>query len=232
MTLQETITPSLLLETSVILDRARRSTTTREPGGRRAPSFLFVRGAQSCAWAIHVDVAQRVANELDALASEEPAGTDWRAPPIHSERYAVLLAGEQPDFGPSFAFPDRMPEKNFDTCLVEDERLLAHHFSGWIPGEIDQGRAPVIAIVMGGAPVSVCFCARLSDSAAQAGVETATAYRGRGLAPQVTAAWASALRERGRIPMYRTAWTNRSSLAVARKLELSIQASVWVSSPR
>jgi hypothetical protein len=226
------LTAALIVETSVVLDHAHRSTTTREPGGRRAPSFLLVRGADACAWAINADVAPRIADELDARAREEPPGTDWRAAPIHRGRYAALLDGEQIDFGPSFAFPDRLPELARATCVVDDERLLARHFRGWIPGEIADGRAPVIAIVEDGAPVSVCFCARLGDSAAEAGVETAAPYRGRGLAPQVTAAWARAIRERGRTPLYRTSWTNRSSLAVARKLELSIQASVWSSSPR
>lgn len=224
-------TPSLVLETLVRLDRAGRSTTTREPGGGRAPSFSLVRGAQSCAWAVNVDVGPGVANELDALAREEPAGVDWRVPPLHSERYRVLLEGEQAFFGPSFAFPDQVHESDVDTCLIEDERLLAVHFRGWVPGEIAEGRAPVLAIVMDGAPVSVCFCARLGDAAAEAGVETATAYRGRGLAARVTAGWARAIRERGRIPMYSTSWENRSSLAVARKLELAIQASIWNSSP-
>jgi len=53
-----------------------------------------------------------------------------------------------------------------------------------------------------------CFCARRSDAAAEAGLETAEAFRGRGFGPRVTAAWAWAIRATGRIPLYSTAWTN------------------------
>jgi hypothetical protein len=228
----EAVTPSLLIETLVVLDRPHRSTTTREPGGQSAPSFLLARGAHSCAWAVNVDVPASIANELDALAREEPPGAEWHVPPVHSQRYRALLDGEQVFFGPSFGFPADVPFDGADTCIVEDERSLATHFRGWIPGEIAQGRSPVVAIVVDGAPVSVCFCARRGDLTAEAGVETAPAYRGRGLAPRVTAAWARALRASGRIPLYSTSWENHSSLAVARKLGLSTHATFWSSARR
>jgi predicted GNAT family acetyltransferase len=85
----------------------------------------------------------------------------------------------------------------------------------------------VVAIVKDGHPVSVCFCARKSDVAAEAGVETATAYRGRGFAGCVTNAWASLVRSSGLVPLYSTAWTNHASLAVARNLGLITYASCW-----
>jgi hypothetical protein len=43
----------------------------------------------------------------------------------------------------------------------------------------------------------------------------------------VTAAWAAAIRASGRIPLYSTSWSNTGSLAVARKLGLSVYASDW-----
>jgi predicted GNAT family acetyltransferase len=110
---------------------------------------------------------------------------------------------------------------------VEDEQLLNRNFSGWVPGEIEAGRAPVMAIIENGAPVSICFCARRSDTAAEAGVATAEAYRGRGYASRVTAAWALAVRKSGRVPLYSTTWSNKASLAVARKLKLSMYANSW-----
>jgi hypothetical protein len=223
----DVVTPQLVLETLVMLDGARRSTTTREPGETRAASFMLVRGAQACAWAINADVTPTVASELDALAREEPAGIDWHAAPLHGERYRALLAAERVTFGPSFRFPERVNDADTGTCIIEDERLLSTHFRGWVPGEIAAGRAPVVAIVVDGAPVSVCFCARLNASAAEAGVETAVSYRGRGFAPRVTAAWARAVRERGIVPLYSTSWENRSSLAVARTLGLVMQANIW-----
>jgi hypothetical protein len=228
----EAVTPSLLVETLVVLDRPHRSTTMREPGGQCTPSFLLARGAHSCAWAVNADVPANIANELDALAREEPASDEWQVPPVHSERYRALLDDKHVFFGPSFGFPADLPIDGGETCIIDDERLLAVHFRGWAPGEIAQGRAPVVAIVVDGAPVSVCFCARRSDTTAEAGVETAAAYRGRGLAPRVTAAWARAVRATGRIPLYSTSWDNHASLAVARKLGLATQATFWNTSAR
>jgi predicted GNAT family acetyltransferase len=111
--------------------------------------------------------------------------------------------------------------------VVEDERLLERNFRGWVPGEIAAGRSPVLAVVEDGVPVSVCFCARRSDVAAEAGLETAEAFRGRGFGPRVTAAWALSIRASRRVPLYSTSWTHHASLAVARKLGLVAYASHW-----
>jgi predicted GNAT family acetyltransferase len=111
--------------------------------------------------------------------------------------------------------------------IVDDEQALAHNFRGWVPGEIAEGRAPVLAIVEDGHPASICFCARRSTHFAEAGLETAAPYRGRGLAQRVTTAWARACRAAGREPLYSTAWSNHASLAVARKLGLRQYASYW-----
>ena len=111
--------------------------------------------------------------------------------------------------------------------VVEDEQLLERHFRGWVAGEIAAGRAPVMAIVENGYPVSVCFSARRSNVAAEAGVETAAGFRGRGFGPRVSAAWALAVRASGRIPLYSTDWSNEPSLALARKLSLVVYATDW-----
>jgi predicted GNAT family acetyltransferase len=84
-----------------------------------------------------------------------------------------------------------------------------------------------MSIIEDGYPVSICFCARRSDVAAEAGLETAKAYRGRGYARRVTTAWALAVRDTGRIPLYSTDWTNGASLAVARSLGLNEYGSRW-----
>jgi predicted GNAT family acetyltransferase len=96
-----------------------------------------------------------------------------------------------------------------------------------VPGEIAGGRAPVLAIVEGGQPVSLCYCARRGSAAAEAGLDTAEKYRGRNLAPRAAAAWAAAVRKEGRVPLYSTDWTNCASLAVTRKIGLKMYASTW-----
>ncbi len=72
----------------------------------------------------------------------------------------------------------------------------------------------------GGEVVAVCHSARSTRTAAEAGVETAADYRGRGLAGIVVLGWAAAVIAGGRIPIYSTQWTNQASRAVARKLGL------------
>jgi predicted GNAT family acetyltransferase len=51
-------------------------------------------------------------------------------------------------------------------------------------------------------------------------VDTLEAFRGRGYAPVVVAAWARSVRHSGRIPFCGTSWDNAASQAVARKLGL------------
>lgn len=157
--------------------------------------------------------------------------------PVHADRYISLLRDQvnssqlrasklRESDGPAFEFPESLVSPD-DVFVINDEQLLAHNFRGWVPGEIEAGAAPMLAIIQDGHPVSICFCARRSDIAAEAGVETAKAYRRRGFAARVTLAWACAIRNSGRIPLYSTSWTNHASLGVASKLKLRAYASYW-----
>ncbi|MGH7460640.1 MAG: GNAT family N-acetyltransferase [Longimicrobiales bacterium] len=224
-------TPDLQLQTLFVLDSDGRIVSTREPGANRGPCFALIRSAVSCAWAVRADVPPDVAGELADLARHEPPAADLSAAPVAADRYRSLLQRRVETGntircyeGPAFTFPDAIVH-SAGVVLIEDERLLEHNFRGWVPSEIAAGRAPVLAVVEDGHPVSICFCARRTDVAAEAGVDTAEAYRGRGLAVRATAAWARAIRASGRIPLYSTSWTNEASLAVARKLKLVPYAS-------
>lgn len=219
----------LHLQTLFIFNDADRILSTRQPDPTPGPLFSLVRGPTGCAWAVHVDVPQPIAAELERLAAEEPPIDDLRAEPIHAHRYVTLLGGEETlnlFAGPAFSFPDHIPQPN-NVQIIEDERLLTRHFRGWRPGELAEGRSPMLAVFVDGEPVSICFCARRSDVAAEAGLETASPFRGRGYAAHVTAAWALSVRATGRIPLYSTAWDNHASRAVARKLGLHAYAANW-----
>lgn len=213
-----------------MLDEAGRIVSTREPQAARGPLFFLVRGLSSCAWAVRADIPADVAEELERLARDEPPISDFRDAPVHAERYSSILKDRfnelRQSAGPAFAFPDSLPEPG-EVTVIDDERLLEPNFRGWVPGEIRAGCSPLLAIVENGHPVSICFCARRSEVAAEAGVETIESHRGKGLATRVTAAWALAIRDSGRIPLYSTSWTNHASLDVARKLKLLPYASSW-----
>ena len=223
-------TPELHLATAFVFDGEHRITETREPNPELPVRFVLARGAGSVAWAVRTDVNAAVAAELDELAaSESPhAGGDWQTPPKHAERYEELLAMDFAEVvsGALFEFPAELVAPS-DIVEVRTERELATNFHGWVHGEISNGRAPVMAIVEDGAPVSICFCARRSNAAAEAGVNTAERYQRKGYCARVTAAWALAVRARRMTPLYSTAWTNDASLGVARKLGLVTYGSTW-----
>lgn len=211
------------LETLFVLD-GHRIVSTREPSPVRGPEFVLIRRADSCAWAVGAGIRDEPAREVRRLALDERPTSDFRRPPKHLEKYVEILGGEF-DAGPAFEFPERLPIVE-GTVLVKDVGRLQNSFSGWTSDELP-GRSPIMAIVEEDVPVSICFCARASELAAEAGVETAPDYRGRGFAGRGTAAWAAAIRASGRTPIYSTSWSNDASLSVARKLELVACASYW-----
>ncbi|MGE0702325.1 MAG: GNAT family N-acetyltransferase [Vicinamibacterales bacterium] len=161
---------------------------------------------------------------MDALARGEPPVRDFERNPLHAQQYVALLGGRV-ESGPAFTFPEVIPPPR-DIIAIDHHVPLERHFRGWTEQEVRE-RAPILAVIEDGYAVSVCFCARLSTEAAEAGLETAEPFRGRGLAPRVTAAWALAIRASGRFPLYSTSWTNGASLAVARKLGLNTCAFDW-----
>lgn len=216
--------PALQLQTLFLLDGDGRISSTRPPEPSPGPLFILIRGTVSRVWAVREDVPQDLAYELNGLAGEEPPVSDLRDAPVHAERYVSLLGG-QVDSGPAFTFPEEIAQPR-GTVFIEDIQLLDHNFSGWTATEIP-GSSPIVAVVEDGYAVSVSFCARRSNVAAEAGLETAVEFRGRGLGPRVAAAWALAIRASGRIPLYSTSWSNHSSQAVARKLGLIAYASDW-----
>lgn len=218
------VMPETQLRTLYVLDEHGRIKSTREPEPTPGPLFTLIRSVSSCAWAIRADVPRELAAKLDRLAGEEPPIQDPQDAPMHSDKYLSLVGG-QIESGPAFTFPDEIPRFR-DIELVDSLQRLERNFRGWTAAEIPE-RSPILAAIEAGYPVSVCFCARSAETAAEAGVETAAAFRGRGFAARVTAAWATAIRSSARIPLYSTSWSNAASLAVARKLGLVQYASDW-----
>lgn len=216
--------PALHLQTLFFIDADGRISGTREPGQRPGPLFSLIRGKTCNAWAVRADVSPDIAEEINYFAQEEPTVSDFRTVPVHAERYKSLLEG-RPDSGTAFMFPNSIARAD-GTVLLKDIQLLERNFHGWNESEISE-RKPIFGSVEEGYAVSICFCARRSKTAAEAGLETAVEFRGRGLGPRVTAAWALAIRASGRTPLYSTSWCNRASLAVARKLRLVAYASTW-----
>lgn len=226
-----TVTPELQRAWFLLRPLARqlmdshRLSATPEVNANPAPLFVLIRGASNVAWGVRNDVPVEIAAQLDRLAGDESPVRDFQAPPLHADAYQSLVGGQILS-GPAFGFPDEIAHST-DVVLVDRLDLLERNFRGWIAEEISWC-SPIVAVMDAGYPVSVCFCAtKNSAPAIEAGVETAAAFRGRGRAPRVTAAWACAIRASGRIPLYSTSWNNAGSRAVARKLGLIQYASDW-----
>jgi hypothetical protein len=173
---------------------------------------------------VHEEVAKDVADQIDLLAGSEPPLHEFQEAPRHERSYLSLLGGTI-ESGPAFTFSKLRPADS-DIVSVESVDQLTRHFRGWGAEDLP-ACAPIIAIFDGAAAVSVCFCARRSAVAAEAGLETAERFRGRGFGPRVTAAWASVIQASGLVPIYSTSWKNTSSLSVARKLGLDARAVDW-----
>jgi hypothetical protein len=217
-------TPAIQLEALFVLDDAGRIVSTRELRPSHGPRFSLIRGLTGAAWAVRDDVPNDVASELHALAQKEPTVRDFEGDPLYARAY-VSLVGPAVWTGPAFTFPRIVPPAP-EIVAVDALRPLTRHFTGWTADDL-RACAPIVAILEGGHAVSVCFCARRSPQAAEAGLETAEGFRGRGYGARVAAAWAFAIRGLGLLPLYSTSRTNTASLAVARKLGLRPCASDW-----
>jgi hypothetical protein len=76
---------------------------------------------------------------------------------------------------------------------------------------------PWAALAAEGRVVSLAHCARLTDRAAEVGVRTEDAYKGRGLAPVVVRAWAALFANDNRVLFYSAFEDNKPSHRVAAK---------------
>jgi hypothetical protein len=117
--------------------------------------------------------------------------------------------------GPAFLLPPLAPSDEDTVALDASIRLHPELVErGWKHDETP----PYFGVVRDGFVVALCYSARSSAEAAEAGAETASDYRGRGLILHAVAAWAAAVQRSGRLALYSTEWTNAASRRVAAKL--------------
>lgn len=203
-------------------DAAGRMLRVNEPNGARAPRFFLGRTATGQVLRFRDDVDDTLATALRDEASRTSVSP---LDPIPSARFEALLVASAPiehvGSGPAYVCPDAIAGGDGAVPVTRDNAgLLRAHLPQWL-GDVGVSE-PLFAVVEEGHAVAVCATVRITPFAAEAGVETAAAFRGRGHALQATAAWAQAVRAAGRIPMYSTSWQNHASQAVARKLGLRL----------
>jgi len=138
----------------------------------------------------------------------------------HPEAVAAILSEHAPcvewSESVSYVFPPELP-------VTPRVRRLASS-TDWLVAAYDPdllGRPwSVYAVVQDGYIVSSCVSARENASSGEAWVRTSPAYRRRGLAREVTAAWAADLARQGKTAFYSHRTDNPASAAVARSLAL------------
>jgi len=210
-------------------DDRNRLLAVNEPGPPRPddppPPRLFLgRTRAGHVWRFRHDLPDSLVAELEPMLAEEPVVADLSRPPQCLAALQSTLARHGPLTGtwsgPAWHFPDDVPASKHDAIPVTtaNDDLVRPLF----PALADDlpWQQPCLALLDDGRLASVCFSARNTRLAAEAGVETREEFRGRGYAPAVVAAWARAVRQEGRIPLYSTSWDNLASRSVARKLGL------------
>jgi len=199
--------------------------TGRIDGGRGpAPPILHLTLAPlGHQLGIRWDVPDRLAAGIADAVRDEPVTGQLVKLPARLEALMELVstrtAGPSMYAGPAFLVPRVMKRVGrIEWITNASKELLFTHFGDW--GDLEEAQ-PIAAIVKRGRAVAICYSARTGRSGAEAGVETAADFRGRGLAPRVVAAWAAAVQARGLVAMYSTSWENLASQAVARKLNMT-----------
>jgi RimJ/RimL family protein N-acetyltransferase len=206
-------------------DARSRLLSVNEPGGGGpAPRLFLGRTRRGNLWRFHADLPEPLAEELEVLCRDEPAGVELPGRPRHAAAFARLLEAHAPvrevEAGPAYCFAE-YPEPGRPTLALteKDAGMLRGGFEDFI--EELPGWQPFLAFLEGGRAVSVCRSVRITPEAHEAGVETLPEFRGKGYAGDLVAAWALLVRSLGAIPLYSTSWENAASQAVARKLRLA-----------
>jgi GNAT superfamily N-acetyltransferase len=193
-----------------------------------APIFHLVRTVTGNRWLLLAALPRERRAELEAALAAEPVVRDLAEmegrPPVLNGILPLIGSGRTPlkEYrGPAFVFPESLPQPGGEVeVLTDPASALTVPELAWVRTATATEQPLAVARDPAGNVVAVCHSARSTARAAEAGVETAPAYRGRGLAGSVVAAWAAAVRTEGCLPFYGAAWTNPASRAVARKLGL------------
>jgi GNAT acetyltransferase len=216
-------------ETLYCYDGDGRLRCVNEPGDPPAPRFFMGRTLQGNLWRFRYDLPTELLQQLEALCRSEPVGANLARAPLHYDAIRAVLQAQAPieqEFrGPAYRVPDSVhPPRGVVLISEANEQLLQPWFMDLLPVDSEQ---TIAAVLEAGVAIAVCFCSRLTSRAAEAGVETTAAFRGRGYATAAVAGWAAEVRRRGRMALYSTSWDNLASQGVARKLGMRLYGEDW-----
>lgn len=189
------------------------------------PLVHLVRTSEGNRWLLSASIP--VDQRTEAHAVLEAMSTDFgdpqHSPPELDALRGVLVSdgqGLQVERGPAFVFPAASEPSGGAALLLDPHDVATVPELAWVHEAKPAEHPLAVARNERDEVVAVCHSARSTGAGAEAGVETALAYQGRGLAGEVVRVWAEAVRGQGRLPLYSTDWANSASRAVARKLGL------------
>lgn len=222
----------------VVTDKGRIE-RENDPDHSPGPRFWLAGCKSGNVLGVHVDVADDVVTEIEALAASEPPFTDLNSPPKYADRYVELLAQDDPvpprrTFGLVYRLPNSV-QYGSRAILVgsdsdEGRRLREALSAKGIPERwaelgfknVTDLWPPWCAAIIDGKIASIAFTARLSAVGAELGVATARAFRGQGFAVAATSGWSRLPTLCSRALFYSTDQTNISSQRVAARLGLRL----------
>lgn len=221
----------LQLDTLLVRNARGRLKSTRGVEARPPPRLFLGRSMQGNAWGVREDVDPALFRQLEALCESEPVPAELGPdqPPTCRERARELLSPITLEWrGPAYLLPDDLPKHSrAREAPPELTRVWLAPFSNWkVEDELDP-REPIAFAFIEDEPAALCHSARGTSRAAEAGVETRSEFRGRGLAVEATACWARAIQRSGRVALYSTSWDNRASQGVALRLGAQLYGEDW-----
>jgi hypothetical protein len=184
----------------------------RMPVGNRWLLGAALGSAQRKRLASILSVERPISDCVDALAHPPDLGTIRRA--------LADLGSVREYRGPAFFFPNEVSTPERAELLADLTEAPRDGPFAWLRSA--PATSHPVAIVRGDhhQVASVCYSARSTAVAAEAGVETADEYRGRGYGSMAVLGWAAAVRKSGRTALYSTEWENMASRALASRLGL------------
>jgi hypothetical protein len=224
------------MDTRFVLDNAGRVLHNNSPDASTAARLSLAGSVSANALRLRSDVGEETAQAIEAFVADEPPLSEPHSNPRHLDEYRRLLDAEAPVTavrrGLAWVFPEQLGYRHQvelrDSDSAEGVRLLDRLRRDGMPpalvelGFVDEAElwAPWCVAMCEGAIASVALSSRLGPSAAETGVVTVPAFRGRGYAAAATAGWAALPSLRGRALFYGTDRENVSSQMVARRLGL------------
>ncbi len=228
---------ALQIPTLFVCDPDGRLRYIAEPGYEEAelepaPRFFMGRTLEGNLWRFRHDLHGDLVDQLERLCRLEPTATDLQNPPkLQAEIHAVLqthLPIPEESRGPAYWLRDAVEPTGQAVVVTQaNADLLDAHFPQWRTSRRGFVHGPMVAALEDNVAVSLCFCARFTPEAAEAGLETVEECRDRGHAVAATVLWASEVRQSGRLALYSTSWENKASQGVARRLGAEFYGEDW-----